>query len=51
VKNRSFFKRKTIVEGNNLVVFYYLIAFESWSDKRGALWWAWLYKKGGLWWV
>jgi hypothetical protein len=35
------------LEGDNLVVFYYLSASEIWPDyKRCGLWWEWTYKKG-----
>jgi len=27
------------LEWDNLVVFYYLIAYEFWPYKRGGLWW------------
>jgi len=35
---------------NNLVVFYYLAAFEIWPDKRGGLEWEWPDKRGSLEW-
>jgi hypothetical protein len=27
------------LEGDNLVVIYYLSAYENWSDKRCGVWW------------
>ena len=33
------------LEGDNLVVFYYLGASKIWPDKRGGLWWKWPYKR------
>jgi hypothetical protein len=33
------------LEGDNLVVFYYLGASKIWPDKRGGLWWKWSYKR------
>ena len=39
-------RRVASLEGEKLVVYYYLNAFESWPDKRGDLWWKWPYKKG-----
>jgi len=32
------------LEGDNLVLFYYLSASEIWHDKRGRLWWEGSYK-------
>ena len=40
----------TYLEGNDLLVFYYLRASEIWSDKRCGLWWELPYKRCGLWW-
>jgi len=36
------------LEGNNLVVFYYLRASENWPDKRGGFWWEWPYKRRAI---
>ena len=38
------------LEGDNLLVFYYLSASKIWPDKRGGLWWQRPDKNGGLWW-
>ena len=38
------------LEGDCLVVFYYLNTFEIWPDKRDGLWWEWPYKRDDLWW-
>jgi hypothetical protein len=38
------------LEGDCLVVFYYLNTFEIWPDKRDGLWWEWPYKRDYLWW-
>jgi hypothetical protein len=34
------------LDGDNLVVFYYLSASEIWLDERGDLWWECPYKRG-----
>jgi hypothetical protein len=34
------------LEGDNLLVFYYLSSSEIRPDKRGDLWWEWPYKTG-----
>jgi len=34
------------LDGDNLLVFYYLCSYEIWPDKRGGLWWEWSYKMG-----
>jgi len=34
------------LEGDNLVVFYYLSVHEIWPDKRAGLWWRWPYTRG-----
>jgi hypothetical protein len=34
------------LDGDNLVVFYYLSASEIWLDERGDFWWECPYKRG-----
>ena len=39
IKSSIFNEKVASLEGENLVVFYYLSAFQIWPDKNGDLWW------------